>query len=129
MKSVASLSLAIMLGSHMNAVIERIYPDQDMLNRLTEFHGYTSSSRKDKPDISQFQGNGRKFVAKMHSLISNSYFSFETNDDVDELIKAATPERFWKLNWYYYDERGERIDDLIEKTKKYDEIPKIYSLK
>lgn len=54
------------------------------------------------PKIDKLTKDGRIFVAKMELSGLESYFNFESNEDVQELINRAN-EKGSKIFWYYAD--------------------------
>ncbi|MFA6527532.1 MAG: hypothetical protein WCT20_03865 [Candidatus Babeliales bacterium] len=108
MKKIIILGALLLIGSHLTSNIQRICPNEETIQKLKDFHSYTSSSGDNKPDISELIQKGRTFIAKMDSFGMDRYFSFETNADIEELVEGVMRGGGMGLNWYYLDTKEEK---------------------
>jgi len=100
----AASGMEIQIISFPVSELQRIKPDESLLKKLVKFHEETSSHEcSEKPDMQRFENKNRCFVAKMDSFGLDRYFSFRTNDDVKELVKAVQRGGGMNVAWYYYD--------------------------
>lgn len=100
----AASGMEIQIISFPISGVQRIKPDESLLKKLVQFHEATSSSEySKKPDMRKLEKQNRCFVAKMDSFGLDRYFSFRTNDDVEELVEAVQQGGGMNVAWYYYD--------------------------
>jgi hypothetical protein len=100
----AASGMEIQIISGSISGVQRIRPDESLLKKLVKFHEATSSSEySKKPDMQKLEKTNRCFVAKMDSFGLDRYFSFRTNDDVEELVEAVQQGGGMNVAWYYYD--------------------------
>lgn len=104
-KKLSLLFIFAIFASTLSAVIDRI--DKETLDKikdgLIEFHKQTYSSGNGKPDVSLLKKDlPFILVAKMDSFGLDRYFSFQTNEDVDQLVKAVQQGGGMSLSWYWY---------------------------
>ena len=104
-RSLVLLPLLLISFAAHAMTVERIKPNEELLKKLIKFHDATSSSEfSAKPDLNNFKKQNKFFVAKMDSFGLDRYFSFQTNDDVEALVKAVQNGCGMNVAWYYYEE-------------------------
>ena len=99
------MSLILLTSFSCFATVERIALEQAMFIRLKQFHNDTGRREKSPiPTVDKIKQAKRVLIAKMHSYGGDSYFRFETNDDVSAFHQAVRRGGAGMyVSWYYLD--------------------------
>lgn len=101
------------------SVVQRI--DNKTLDKiksdLKEFHKPLSSTQDQRPDISVYKKSGHVLVAKMDSFGLDRYFTFQTDEDMKNLVEGVQNGGGWDVRWYYL-QNPEKYESITSQTKK-----------